>query len=282
MTDTKDIISSGNRKPKIFYGYIIAFASFIVMVMTFGVNYSFGIFLKPLIADFGWTKALTSGAYSLSTFISGLFGIYAGNLSDKFGPKIVGMICGFFMGLGFLLMSQISSAWWHLYLIYGLIIPIGLGGCWPGLIPIVARWFTLRRGLMTGIVASGISFGTLTVPLLASWIISAYDYRTSYITIGILTLLLIITASSFLKRNPSQIGQTPFGEDSIKPKNPISESGGIIFREAIRTNQFALLCAIYICYGYSLHTVLVHVVPHAIELGIPDVQASTFLRLHIV
>jgi MFS family permease len=247
------------------------------MTMAFGANYSFGIFFKPLTADFGWTKALTSGAYSLSTFISGLFGIFAGNLSDRFGPKIVGMISGFFMGLGFLLMSQISSAWWHLYLIYGLIIPVGLGGCWPGLIPIVARWFTLRRGLMTGIVASGISFGTLTIPLLASWIISAYEYRTSYITIGFLTLLLIIAASSFLKHNPSQIGQLPFGENDRKQIIPRPESGGIIFKDAIRTSQFALLCCIYICYGYSLHTILVHVVPYAIETGIPDIQASTVL-----
>ncbi|MFC1845900.1 MFS transporter [Chloroflexota bacterium] len=277
MTDTEDIISSGDKKPKFFYGYVIVFASFTVMVMAFGVNYSFGIFLKPLIADFGWTKALISGAYSLSTFISGIVGIYAGNLSDRFGPKIVGVICGVFMGLGFLLMSQVNSDWWYLYLIYGLIIPIGLGGCWPGLISVIARWFTSRRGLMTGIVASGISFGTLTVPLLASWIISAYDYRTSYTILGILTLLLIIAASSFLKNNPGQMGQLPLGENSIKHNNIHFESGGVIFKEAIRTSQFAILCAIYICYGYSLHTILVHIVPHAIEAGFPDLQASTVL-----
>ena len=277
MTDIENAGSSENKKPKYFYGYIIVFASFIVMAMAFGVNYSFGIFLKPLIADFGWTKALISGAYSLSTFVSGLVGVFAGKLSDRFGPRSIGMVCGFFMGLGFLLMSQISSDWWYLYLIYGLIIPIGLGGCWPGLISTIARWFTLRRGLMTGIVSSGISFGTLTVPLLASWIISAYDYRTSYITIGILTLLLIISASSFLKHNPRQKGQLPFGDNSIKQNNSNPESEGIIFKDAIRTSQFALLCAIYICYGYSLHIILVHVVPYAIETGIPDIQASTVL-----
>ncbi len=277
MTDIKDTASIENKKPKFFYGYVVVFASFIVMTMVFGANYSFGIFFKPLIADFGWTKALTSGAYSLSTFVSGIFGIFAGNLSDRFGPKIVGIISGFFMGLGFLLMSQISSAWWHLYLIYGLLIPVGLGGSWPGLTPVIARWFILRRGLMTGIVSAGSSFGTLSVPLLASWIISSYDYRISYVTIGIITLSLIIAASSFLKHNPGQVGQFPYGKDKIKQINSHSESGGIIFKEAIHTSQFALLCVIYIFYGYSLHTTLVHIVPHAIEIGIPEIQASTIL-----
>ena len=115
MTDIVDIVPSEDKKPKFFYGYVIVFASFIVMVMVFGLNYSFGIFLKPLIADFGWTKALISGAYSLSTFVSGIIGIFAGNLSDRFGPKLVGIICGVFMGLGFLLMSQISSTWWYVW-----------------------------------------------------------------------------------------------------------------------------------------------------------------------
>ena len=136
-------------------------------------------------------------------------------------------------------MSQVNAIW-QLYLFYGLLIAAGVGGCWPSLIPTVARWFVVRRGLMTGIVASGIGFGTVTIPLLASRLISIYDWRSSYSIIGIIALVLIILAAQFLKRDPHQIGQLPYGQNEVRQESLVSQAKEFSFQEAIHTKQSCL------------------------------------------
>ena len=93
-----------NKKPKFFYGYFMVLAAFLTMVLTWGTMYSFGVFFKPLIAEFGWTRAETSGAYSLYYLLHGLFYIFTGRVNDRFGPRIIVTACGLVLGLGYLLM----------------------------------------------------------------------------------------------------------------------------------------------------------------------------------
>ncbi len=267
---------SKTKKPRFFYGYIIVVAAFIIMALTFGLNHTFGVFFKPLIAEFGWTRAATSAAYSLGTLVAGFWGIFAGRLSDRFGSRTVGIAGGFFLGLGFLLMSQVNAVW-QFYLFYGLIVAAGLGGVWPALLPTVAKWFVGRRGLMTGIVTSGIGFGMIIIPPLTSRLISIYDWRPTYIILGSITLVVIIVAANFLKRDPYQIGQLPYGEDEAKQESSVLEARGFHFQEAIHTRQFWMACAVYFSFGFSLHTVTVHIIPHAIELGIPAISAANIL-----
>ena len=92
---------AGNRKPRFFYGYVVVAAAFLIMVITWGAFFSFGVFLEPLLAEFGWTRALTSGAFSLSLFLFGVLGIVAGRMTDKFGPRIILTIAGILAGSGY-------------------------------------------------------------------------------------------------------------------------------------------------------------------------------------
>ena len=110
------------------------------MVVSFATYNSFGIFFTPLSADFGWNRAVTSGAFSLSMFIYGILGIIVGALNDRFGPRVVLTFCGILLGLGYLLMSQISALW-QLYLLLGVIIGTGMSGVWVPLLSTVAKWF---------------------------------------------------------------------------------------------------------------------------------------------
>lgn len=274
----ENVSSNACGETRLFYGYIIVISAFIILMLTFGIHYSFGIFFKPLIAEFGWSRAVTSAAFSLMTIGSGLLGIFAGRLSDIFGPKALGVAGGIFLGLGFLLMSQVNNIW-QVYLIHGLLLAAGVGGCWPILMPTVARWFTARRGLMSGVVAAGIGLGTVTTPQLAVWLISAYDWRAAYIIIGGITLVLIVLAALFLKRDPSQMGQSPYGENGARQESPTPTARGYNFKEAIRTKNFIILCTIYFCFGFCLTSIMVHIVPHATEIGIPTAIAAVIMAI---
>ncbi len=267
-----------NVKPKFFYGYIIVLAAFFNMAILGGTIYSFGVFFKPLLIEFGWTRAMTSGAFSLFFILHGFLYIVTGRLNDRLGPRIVMTVCGFFLGLGYLLMSQISAIW-QLYLFYGVIVAIGTSGLWVPTVSTVSRWFVKRRGMVTGIVVSGIGFGTLIIPPLVSWLISAYDWRTAYCILAIIASVLIILAAQFLRRDPAQMGQLPYGESGVKQQSPAIEAEGFSLREAIHTRQLWILCAMLVCFGLCLQTIMVHINPHATDLGISAISAANILAI---
>lgn len=278
MVNPGNSSSAVTKRPQFFYGYIVVLVAFFIMVLMFGTFYTFGVFFKPLSTEFGWTRAMTSGAYSLATFLSGLLAIVMGRLTDRFGSRIVMTLCGFLLGLGYLLMSQVSAIW-QLYLFYGVAVGIGMGGSFAPMLSTVARWFVRRRGMMTGFVVAGIGAGTIIFPPAASWLISSYGWRTSYIIIGIIALVFIILAAQFLRHDPRQIGQLPYGENEVGEENLNLQARGFSFREAIGTGQLWMLWAILFCFGFCVATIMVHVVPHATELGISAAIAASILAV---
>jgi len=277
------VIISGNSglkegRPKFFYGHIIVIAGFFILLVMWGATFCYGVFFKPMADEFGWTRAMTSGAFSLYMVMHGVIYIVTGRLSDRFGPRAVMTVCGLFLGAGFLLMSQVNTIW-QLYLFYGVLVGIGVGGGFVPLSATVARWFIRRRGMMTGILLSGIGTGVIVMPPTARWLISIYDWRFSYIIVGIVVLAVLIVAAQFLRRDPGQMGLLPYGGSEIEHPDLLVQTEGFSFREAIRTRQLWLVFAITFSFGCLIHTTSVHIVPHATDLGISPVVAASLLAV---
>jgi len=269
---------AGDKKSKLFYGYIVIAAAMLITIIAHGAQYTFGIFFKPLLNEFGWTSVATSGAFSLYLVLWGFLSIFMGRLNDRFGPRLVMTICAFFLGLGYLLMSQVGAIW-QLYLFYGVLIAIGMSGGWVPLISTVPRWFVKRRGMMTGIVTSGSGIGTILLSLVASQLIADHGWRTSYIVVGAGVLVLLILAAQFLRRDPHKMGLLPYGGDEVKENGLNSPTGGFCFREAVSTGPFWVVCAIFFCFGFNLYTIMVHIVTHAIELQISPTTAASIIAV---
>jgi MFS family permease len=264
------------KKSGFFYGYVIVAAIFLILLIIGGTHYSFGVFFKPLASDFGWTRAMTSGAFSLYIILSGILWIITGRLNDRFGPRIVmtgTLLC---LGLGYFLMSQIRVIW-HLYLFYGVIMAVGMSGAFVPLTSTVVRWFVKNRGLMTGIAISGVSAGTMVIPPLASWLISTYGWRISYIVLAVTVWVVLVAVAQLLKRDPYQVGKLPYGYHEIQTQGLNVEDEGLFTKEAMLTRQFWLLSTITLLFGVFLQAIMVHIVLHAIDLGIPPTMAATVL-----
>jgi len=264
------------RKPKVFYGYIIVGVAVCAMVMYWGTFYTFGIFFKPVLTDFGWTRAMTSAAFSINALFWGIMDMSAGKLNDMFGPRRVVTVYGLLLALGYLLMSQISDIW-QLYLFYGVIVGSSMGGSFIPMLSAVARWFVKRRALMSGIVVTGIGLGTMFIPPLAARLIASYGWSTSYIMVGIIALLVIISAAQFLKRDPAEMGQSPDGADEVEVESLNTNARGLSLREALRTKQFWMFCAIFLGFLFCLNTIMVHIINHATDLKIPETTAANLL-----
>jgi MFS family permease len=262
--------------PGLFYGYVVVFASFLSMIVLWAVYYSFGVFFKPILNEFGWTSAMTSGAFSLSSLISGLLTIFIGHFTDKIGPRKVMSLCGFLLGVGYILMSRVESAW-HIYLYFGIIIGAGMGGSFVPLMTTVARWFEARRGLMTGILAAGIGIGAFVGPPVCSRLIGAYGWRMSFLILGIAVLALVVLSAQLLRRDPAEIGALPYGGEKGGQGGFQAAGEGLSTGQAFHTWQVWVLFSMIVCFGYSVFSVMVHIAPHAMELDISASRAAGIL-----
>jgi len=269
---------SGEAEAGFRYGYIILAACFVIAMVAEGVEDSFGVFFEPLLSEFGWTRAMTSGALSMATMLHIPILLLAGRLTDRFGPRLLLSTCGFFFGLGYLLMSRTNTIW-QLYLCYGVIASIGFGLYWIPVASIIPRWFTRRRGLMMGIVTAGIGIGTSIIPPLANLLIYTYGWRSTYLIIGSINMGAIMISAQFLRRSPNQLRGLPHGEPKLKQENTAEKPGGFSFREAIHTRPFWMFGTIFFSWALCLSIIIVHIVIHAIGLGMTPASAANILAI---
>ena len=257
-------------KKKFFYGYVIVGLGLIINMVLGGTLYTFSVFFEPLSTEFGWTRAATSGAFSLYMLLHGFLYIITGKMNDKLGPRIVTSLCGLLMGIGYMMMA-LTSEIWHIYLFYGVIIAVGMSGGYVPLTSTVTRWFTgnSKRGLMVGISVAGVGLGTMIFPPLARWLIDSYGWKTSYVVIGIAVLLIIMSSAQFLKRAPEQLINSLDNSSSID-----TQQQGLSLQKTMKTRQFWLITLAYFGFGFILQAIMVHIVMHVTGLGIPGTSAA--------
>jgi MFS family permease len=262
-----------------FYGYVVAVASLLITMSAYGVHSAFGIFFKPMSGDLGWTRAMTSGAVLIFWIVHGFMSIVIGRLNDRFGPRVSMTVCGLLLGTGFLLMSRISNIW-QLYLLFGVVVGVGIGGTFVSLASTVARWFVKRRTVMTGIVVAGSGLGQMIIPPLASYFISHYTWRVAYLILGGIALVVIVSLAQLLRRDPAQIGLRPYGESEAKEQQFKLEPPSSLLREAVRSRQFWVVVTMIFCLGYGVSSIMVHIVPHITDLEITAaIAASIFATM---
>jgi OFA family oxalate/formate antiporter-like MFS transporter len=270
---TTKLISS--EPPRHFYGYTIVIASTIILMCIIGLYLSMGVFFKPMLSEFGWTRATTSISWAISNIISGIFYILSSWLNDRFGPRVLAMLCAFSAGLGYVLMSQIQSVW-GLYFFYGVLVGASIS-IFPPLLSTVARWFVRRRTFMTGIMVGGGGLGGFVGPIISNWLISTYDWRKAYIILGISIFIVVNVAAQFLKYNPATVHQKPYGFDEIKNLTREKALEGLSRKSALRTRQFWLIILAFFCFGWCVNVITLHIAPHVSDIGNPAGTAASVL-----
>ena len=265
---------------RLHYGWVVALIGTCILATNALLVYTFGVFLTPLTLEFDWERGALSGAFAITVLIFGGLGILAGGLSDKYGPRIVVTIGGLFLGTGFSLMSQINSLW-QVYLILGLCVGIGGSFSFVPVLSTVPRWFAKRVGIAVGITMTGFGLGGVISPVLAQWLISSYGWRQSFIILGLITLILVTTLAQLIKYSPQRIGLKPYGEGgTTEDRQPLaSATEELSFTQAIKTSQFWIFSLMQFCFFYCEEVIIVHIVPHAGDIGIPAIIAASILSI---
>ncbi len=264
-------------KTRYFYGYNIVAAGFTIQAVCIGALFAYGVFFKEIQAEFGWSRATISGASSLALLMMGAAGVLAGRLNDRIGPRILIAVSAVFLGLGYLLLSRIQSPW-QLYVVFGILAGIGFSTHDVITLSTVARWFDKRRGAMSGIVKVGTGSGQLLGPMLATLLLAVFGWRYSNVIIGAAILVALLLVAQLMRRDPQEMGLLPDGRISkSNGRNGEVTGRSLILREAARIEQFWTICITEFAIFFCLFTIVVHIVPHARDLGLAPAYAAGVL-----
>ena len=217
--------SSPALPPRFYYGWLIVWLSFGTLAFHVVTRFSFGIFQVPLIEEFGWSRGLLSGAFSLSMAVYALGSPLAGSLLEKKGPRALMPWGSVLLGATFIACFFIGSIW-HVYLLIGLCGGFGLSlSGFSTHSAIIPRWFVRKRGRATGIALSGIGIGILVLAPLIERLIASVGWRFTYLIYGLVVLCAVAPTGFLLLRDaPEDVGQGPDGEAPRTPEE-LARSG---------------------------------------------------------
>ncbi len=269
---------AGKAGGELSYGWVVALVGSAIVMATNNFHYAAGVFLKPLISQFGWSRAAISGSVSTMSILTGVIGPFTGRLSDRYGPRKLIIIGVLLTGLGYLLSSHISHLW-QLYLFIGILFGIGGGFILTPLMATVSRWFGGRAALANGIVLSGFGVAQIIIPPVATYIILQHSWQTCFIILGIAAWGLGILGWSFIKNPPQNaVNPPPSGGDINQATNtPATDS--YTLSESLRTRVFWILFLIQIVAAMCFQMMVVHVVAAAIDADITPEAAAIILTL---
>ena len=268
---------------RLFYGWVITASAFAVLFLTYGVQYSFGIFVPAMVAELGWPRAALGAAFSLYGVVYMSVTVISGHLTDTLGPRRVVTVGGLLLGAGIVATSQVTTQW-QLFLSYGIVAALGMSTAYIPCNMTVVRWFRRRRGLAAGLASSGSSCGILTMPIVVYALISFTDWRTAMLWCGAGLCLLTVIAASFFVTDPAAVGLTvdgdPADDDAAAPPDGSSGAaviGGVPGWTLAAARGTASLWLFVLAFAVALITMtipFVHVPGFAGDLGLSELTGA--------
>ncbi len=263
--------NSSVSNPRIFYGWFVVAGTFAVTFVGFGCAYSFSAFLLPLQHDFAASRGSIALVFSIAGFFYFALGVITGPLADRFGSRPLAVIGMILAGAG-LMVASVAQTLLQVYLAYGLGVGLGIGCSYVPAVAAVQRWFLRRRGFASGLAVSGIGVGTLVVPPLAKLLIDAFDWRETYLILGIVAIIVGAGLAMLIEDDPSRRGLGVDGDPPAAAATASAAAAGAI-RSVVTSRRFiGLYAACFIC-SFGLFVPFVHLVPYALDHGVASSAA---------
>jgi MFS family permease len=239
--------------------WLVVTAAFIGAFVTFGITYSFGVFLKPMALEFHVCHAAMSALFATITVLSFFAAPFTGEIADHYGPRTVVATAVVLIGAGLVLTARV-----HYFPLIFVTFGIGLGGAlactYIPSIAAVGEWFKVHRDIALGISISGIGCGTLVAAPLSATLIERYGWRSALEIFGwsgaaLLTLCVLLLA------RPPVVGEKK--KVSVAPK--------------LRTPAFGFLYISLLFAGIAVYVSLVFLPAYAADIGATRVAGAALV-----
>jgi len=272
------------RTGRIFYGWWIVAVGFglevLIGILLFHI---YGAYVVLFQREFGWSKTMLSAAFALARAESGMLGPVQGWLTDHFGPRALIQVGMAIFGIGYVLLSQVSSAVTFFLAFFVIALGASLGGYLPTGVALV-NWFRRRRAMALAITGTGMPVGGFLTPLVVS-ALERFGWRWTAFASGLVILAAGIPMGSVVRHRPEPYAEWPDGEPPAAPAAPGPSRGAsaavdFTAREALRTQAFWLISLGHGSALLVVSTVMVHMLAHVTErLGYSLQQGAQVVAL---
>lgn len=249
------------------------------LALAYGIWYSYSVILVALLQEYGWSRSVLAGAFSVFTLVHGGVNPLIGALCDRLRPLVLMAAGGAALGVALFIDSFIASPW-HLYAAFGFLtaITVAAAGWVPALVQ-VQRDFKDRLGLAVGLLSAGVGIGMTFVVPLTQFLIDAYGWRTAFRVLALICVLWIVPSSVYLLRLRNR-GQSPMGPvaepSRAQRRKPLYNA---TLSEAARGEVFWLMFAAFFFGNVCSQTLHVHQVAYLVDQGVTATVAATVVGL---
>lgn len=300
MSDRAAGNSRNATKPGFYYGWVI-----VVVIGLAGFTQSaesypiLGVFMKPMIEEFGWSRTIFSGSTLIGTLMGGVIAMFVGPMIDRLGARWTLTAAFAVLGTTLVLMAYISTLWqFYLLQIIGRALTMGVLALALGIV--VPKWFVAKRGRAVALGGLGQRLGNAVTPLYVQLLVSQGSWRLATAVAGILMWTVsMIPVAIFLRRTPEDMGLLPDGVDppddldpeeaglrkelvGSQPVNQSRDEVSLTARQALRHPSFYLLVVSFSLVFLSVPALNLHMIPYMTDKGIPSsyaVAATALLSL---
>ena len=271
-----------------YYGWLIVAVAFVTMGVGVNARTAFSLLFPPILAEFGWERGLTAGAFSFGFLVSAILSPLLGRLMDRRGPRVV-IELGVVLIVSGLLLAPLVRAPWHLYATLGVLVGGG-SVClsYTGQALYLPNWFVRRRGLAISIAFSGVGVGSIILLPWLQTLIERGGWRTACWTLGLVALVLLAPINLLVRGRPEELGLAPDG-DRVSPATAGGPASNVVdaawvavdwtLARALRTTRFWWIALGYFCGLYSWYAVQVHQTKYLVEIGFSASVAAWALGL---
>jgi len=257
---------------RVFYGWVVVAAAFTLMFVGFGAAYSFAAFFAAFQSEFSASRGHVSLLFSVSAFLWFSLGAPGGLLADRLGPRRVAL-AGVACLVAALAFASIARSIEALYLTYSVGIGVGVGLTYVPSVGAVQPWFTRNRAFASGLAVAGIGAGNFLVPLLATWFIGLFGWRSAYQALALLVLVLGGSAALAIDDDPARHG-APGAARTERRSLP-----GATLGEALRSRSFWLLYVAGTLACVGLFVPMVHLASYAQDAGYSRAEGVALVSL---
>jgi MFS family permease len=239
------LVAMKNRLFNIPAGWLIVIGVALVLFGTSGARFSFGVFLKPLAEDFGWSRGSLSGALAIAGLFTALFRPLSGWLADRYDPRYVALTGVALGGVALIGLSRINSLWQF----YALFIVMGTGFTFASpatITKLVSAHFTRNRGLALSLAGSGSAIGETALVPFAAIVLTLGGWKSAYIALAIVLLVVVIPVAYLLLRvrasgDEDDSIDEESAESATEAKLPVcawAPDEGLGLKQALKTPMF--------------------------------------------
>lgn len=235
-------------------GVFVGFASLLV--------YTFGVLLKPLAAEFGWSRQAISAAFGVAALAVAACSPVLGSMLDRFPARRIILPCFVVFGTAFALLSLLTPHLWHLYAIFLVLGIVGNGTAHLAYSRALSTWFRVRRGVAFAVLMTGGALGAMIFPPVAEMLIGRVGWRFACLLLGGMALVVGLAAGSRIRERPETA-------DVAQPF-----IGGAAAADGLRSRIFWIMVTVLFFSSVSQNGAIAHLAALLTDRGVPAPSAA--------